>query len=1003
MLNSKTRNNKYFLNNKSFLNRIMIIVLLFLVASFLLTFHIQNLLEEIARVNMTELAKSGAREIEAEIQGYFKVLSTLVSLEEMTEEGYGFDGKKLLQEIGQERNILSLKLIKSKGGSILKPEYGVSEPYYSRQFDRMVILFSVPIIREEEVRALLFAEFRVEFLSEMLSELRYEGVGNSYLLDSYGYTLAHDDYSLVYRRENVYIDALSDESLRPLANLEKRMVAGETGAGFYEYRGIKKFLGFTSLNINNWSIAVAAPRDVIFLRIDKLKNTFSLMIVVALILLGLGYFYSDFLQRRIAREQATTDKLIDSAGLLMMKLFVQDGSFEPNRQLKMLLNLPEKEKFYLRDYSTASEEIISSLRRGIQREFALRNQDRELIGIWNCKELTEKYLEAVGVDISEKIEYQRDLQKSYEELTALYEEMTAAEEELQFNYEELKKTRLELDLAKERYDLVAEASRDVIWDYDLITRELYISERIHEILLSPKPNKKLTMNDWRFLIHPADLPKVVQIQRENYRGIIDFAVVEYRVLANDGEYRWLLSRSRIVRDREGNALRQTGTLTDFTERKEREIQIEQLALYDKLTGLPNKENFFRQGEKSLAQAEPGSVYALLLLDIDNFKNINDSFGHSFGDRFLHRYALNLRETLADFETCSLARIGGDEFVVLINVSGRERIVESITERIRQDSERGVYLEEKIFIPGTSIGIALWPEHGDTLEELRKNADLAMYRAKSAGKNTFAYYDESLSVEIERKQKLEESIRRAVAKEEFMLFYQPLLAAGSEQVVGAEALLRWDSSIHGLLSPDHFIDVAEESGIIMELGYWVIEQSCRFVKEINREREGSITVSFNVSAVQFSQPDFVSKVKKILEEYEIKPGEMSLEITESILIESFETVLEKLYELKAIGLKIALDDFGTGYSSLNYLKNLPIDIVKIDKSFIQGINQEQNQKKIAKALVALSQDLGLKVVAEGVENLEQRNFLREIGCDLFQGYLYSRPIPLEAFKLYLSVD
>jgi diguanylate cyclase (GGDEF)-like protein/PAS domain S-box-containing protein len=442
-------------------------------------------------------------------------------------------------------------------------------------------------------------------------------------------------------------------------------------------------------------------------------------------------------------------------------------------------------------------------------------------------------------------------------------------------------------------------------------------------------------------------------------------------------------------------------IRDISDRKKQEEEIRHLAYYDYLTSLHNRVSIISELNRELTGERSGkSKGAVLFIDLDNFKKINDSLGHFFGDEVLIQLADRLLKLAKD--RFIPARIGGDEFVILCFNAGLPQASE-ISEEILEAFREPIILDDNIINITCSLGIALYPKDGGTVEDIFKNADMALYSAKYKGKDNYIFYEDAMSTEMQYKTEMERQLRQAYRNQEFILYYQPLFDIGKEQIIGYEALLRWDSAQHGIVTPDRIIPLAEEIGFIDKIGDWVIEETFAFAKDIQTRCPGDYYISCNVSPVQLSQNNFVDHVIQKFERFGLKKDSVAFEITESCLIESFDEVKEKLTLLRKKGILIYLDDFGTGYSSLNYLKNLPVDYIKIDKSFIDDIAKTGIDSRILKTIITLAHELGLKTVAEGVETTEQFLFLKSCQCDFIQGYLISKPKPEQEVRNELEFN
>ncbi|WP_249901214.1 ABC transporter substrate binding protein [Paenibacillus sp. PK3_47] len=601
---------------------------------------------------------------------------------------------------------------------------------------------------------------------------------------------------------------------------------------------------------------------------------------------------------------------------------------------------------------------------------------------------------------------------------------------LLFYVQLVKRIRNKLQKSNERFSLATYGADAVIWDVDMSTMLYYFSDSWYELLGYERNEVGESRGGWRELIHPEDAEQEDRQRKLHLEGRTSYYYSEYRMRSKAGEYIWFQARGKVLRSESGGYVRFAGSMVDVTDRKGYESKLQmsyqelestyeeltalqdelmeqytklvenqgllktseekyrQLAYNDVLSGLPNRLSLTEE-LTGLTREHAGVRAALFFLDIDNFKYINDTLGHSFGDELLVKVGERLLG-LAD-ERKRHFRFGGDEFVILFREVDGSDEVNAFAQSLVQVFREPFQLNASAVHVSTSIGIAQYPEHGNNAEELLKNADIAMYKAKEAGKGTYVMYGQVMQQHFDERMILEKHLRTAIPNNELSLHYQPLVDTASGEVWGFEALIRWNSPVLGFVSPLSFIKVAEDCRLIVPIGEWVLRSACRFIKDLNARGYGNYHVSVNISVIQLMLEDFTDMVCGILRETGLPPEYLELEITESIFMESFEAIASKLETLKKRGIGIALDDFGTGYSSLSYLKQLPITTLKIDKSFIDSIDAPNN-RSLANSIVTIGHDMGLSVTAEGVETPEQLAFLGRTHCDKVQGYLISRPIP-----------
>jgi diguanylate cyclase (GGDEF)-like protein/PAS domain S-box-containing protein len=544
------------------------------------------------------------------------------------------------------------------------------------------------------------------------------------------------------------------------------------------------------------------------------------------------------------------------------------------------------------------------------------------------------------------------------------------------------------------YRVLAEHSGDLISRHDLEGRYLYASPAC-ETMLGRRPDELLGLTPWEAgYVHPED-DDVVRRLNDALDGTSDSATVAWRAVHPDGSERWLETALRAVRDTHGVAREIVAVTRDVSERKDAESKLAHQAMHDALTGLPNRALFLDRLRHALLRARrrPGAV-AVLFVDLDRFKLINDSFGHAAGDRLLCDVAGRLEHGLRPSDT--IARFGGDELVILCEDLDGEPGARAIADRIAALFEEPFIVEDGEAFLQASIGIALAAD-GASAEDLIRDADAAMYRAKEGGRARVEVFDEAMRDDARERVATESALRRAIERDELCIHVQPVVRIGDEAIVAFEALVRWEHPERGLVPPGDFIPLAEETGLIVPIGNWVLREVCRTMRRWEDELGVDwVPCSVNLSVRHLQQPDLVATVRAALEEYDIAPRRLVLEITESAVMENGTGTVETLEALRALGVRLALDDFGTGYSSLAHLHRFPLDILKIDRSFTAALHADHQGASIAGAIVSLAQALGLETVAEGIEDSEQHRQLERFGCTYGQGFLFSRPQPPAAF-------
>ncbi len=562
-----------------------------------------------------------------------------------------------------------------------------------------------------------------------------------------------------------------------------------------------------------------------------------------------------------------------------------------------------------------------------------------------------------------------------------------------------------LRASEERYALAAQSVNDGLWDWNLKTNEVYYSLRWKEMLGCDNGEIGTTPFEWFRRIHPDDLANVQAALQEHLEGRTATFEIEHRIRHKDRGYRWVLSRGLAVRNGDSHAYRMVGAQTDTTQRKLAEEQLIHEALHDALTGLPNRSLFIdRLGHRlKHKRREKDKLFAVLFLDLDRFKLINDSMGHGPGDELLVETARRLEKSVRPGDT--VARLGGDEFAILLEDVTDSADAAVVADRIQVALKESVHVGGQEIVCSASIGIAMGMTGYEKAEDVLRDADTAMYRAKSLGRARAEVFDTTMHARAVVLLQMETELRQAIERGEFVAYYMPIVSLESGRIIGFEALVRWNHPQRGFVSPFDFINVAEEAGLIIAIDRWVLREACRQLKEWQGHFPdgGRLTVSVNLSGRQFRQSDLVDAVTGALKETGLSPSSLAVEITEGVLIDNAEAAGQMLRDLRKHGVQIYLDDFGTGYSSLSYLHRFPIDAVKIDRSFVSRMGAKREGHEIVRAIVTLAHNMGMRVVAEGVETQNQLGELRMLKCGFGQGYLFSKPVSAEEIAALVATE
>ncbi len=538
------------------------------------------------------------------------------------------------------------------------------------------------------------------------------------------------------------------------------------------------------------------------------------------------------------------------------------------------------------------------------------------------------------------------------------------------------------------YRLAMEAAHDGFWEWDPVGKRLNVGPRLLEIL-GYNENFLPDTHAWLELVHPDDRAHYNRTVAAHLKGKTPFFYCEYRVRASNGDYRWIASRGIAVRDRRGQAYQMAGSVTDITERRRHEDEMRYLVEHDRLTGLANR---LMLAER-LAQAMAGERgCALLFIDLDRFKDINDSLGHRLGDHLLQEVASRLRTVTRDEDT--LVRQGGDEFIVLMPGQLDPAAAEARAQHFLDQLNAPFVTDGNHLHVGASIGLSMFPNDAEDAEQLLRNADTAMYVAKGQGGGRVCRHTPLMKERVLQRASIEARLRLAIEQQAFELHYQPQFDTASGELLGAEALLRWRDG-EQWIPPDRFISVAEETGLIVPLGNWVLEQAITCLAGWNRHSARPLRMAINLSPRQFWNGELLERVISTCARHGVAPAQVELEVTESMLLQAEGDHVDTLHAMRRHGFRLALDDFGTGYSSLSYLHRLPFNSLKIDRSFVMSLLDEEGNyaggSALVPAIIAMAHNLGLEVIAEGVETAGQLLLLRDLTCDVHQGFLSGRPV------------
>jgi diguanylate cyclase (GGDEF)-like protein/PAS domain S-box-containing protein len=579
-----------------------------------------------------------------------------------------------------------------------------------------------------------------------------------------------------------------------------------------------------------------------------------------------------------------------------------------------------------------------------------------------------------------------------------------AQNQVQKYYQENERSKRTLQDKDERFRNLVSNIPGAVYRYTLSEarewRVEFVSDMVKEIFGFPA--SAFMERDIAFYFEkvlPQDLPLLQEAFQKAVREGASFSV-DYRVRHMNGDFRWVHDQGRAIPDGEGKIIHVDGVISDITERTKERERFNQLVYYDALTNLPNRELFVDRLDQAVQQVlRKKEIGAVLALDLDHLKRINDTLGHPIGDQLIKAVSTRLLKTFYDSDT--VTRMGGGTFIVLLSRIAKAESATNAANKLLTAFKLPFHINEHELFTSCSVGIALFPNDGETSDILIKNAEAAMHIAKDRGKDRYQLFSSSIANNSFERLVLENSLRRALERNEFRLHYQPQLDLRTGRTTGVEALIRWQHPDLGFIPPAEFIPIAEETGLIHPIGEWVLRTACRQKKLWDQQGLKPLRVSVNLSARQFHQGNLVEMISDIIKKSDIDPKELDLELTESTIMTFLDETTATLRKLKDIGTHIAIDDFGTGYSSLMYLKTFPIDTLKIDKSFVKDITTNSDDRAITQAIISMGHSLKLEILAEGVETKEQFDFLRSHECDIIQGFLFSKPIPADDIPPFLT--
>ncbi len=1017
---------KLFGKNLKNIRRLGIAVIISLFFGAIAIIYSYNYLNEMIKRSLVEIAKQGSKSVEHHVNWSLDKLAVISHADVIKNENNSVSDKiAFLNDI--DLNLESELAYMTMDGRLYVvsgQEFDIStEEFFGRTIngEKIVavsdkipiyrffstIVYAVPVYSGNTVIGAVCLLDSQEILCALIEDISFSEEGYGYIIDENGITLAHKNRDYVRIRMNSINDALSDPSLKQLAELEKRMMKGETGAGVYFFNGQRKMMGFSKIANVPWSFAATVPVTDALINSNSMLALISFLVFFFILVILIINFYFQALNRRFKKEEQSLKKAVETANIIIISFF-DDGlilEFNKNAEEKLGYSRDKVVKT-LRIFDMLSSKDQIKLRKALSEslngagsknfELSMKTstgQTEHMMFSFNIygKDTTETVYELMGICITDRVLSEIKLIEKHDELSAVYEELAASEEELKDQLDELIQQKIMLQEKDERHNLIVEASNIGIWDWDAETDTYFYSDKWYEILEVDKKEIEGREKEYREnAIVDEDKHIAEHAVSYHLEHKTPYYECEYRIHTPDGRIKWIYAVGKAMFDSNGKPVRMAGANTDVTARKEYEEKVYRLAYYDSLTGLPNRSQLSEYFNTTLKDIS--TDLALIIIDLDNFKLVNDSYGHETGDKLLIEVSKRLNAKTS--ENMYLSKIAGDDFALLVWDYGSEGLLTETVEDIINYIEGLIGVDNYIINVSVNAGIAIYHKHADSFEELLKNADVAKYKATEK-RSKYEVYDKAMNDAIVERLHLGNSLKMALENKEFMLYYQPQYRTKDKKIIGFEALIRWKSESMGIVSPGRFIPVAEETGLIIPLGDWILEEAVKFIKSIHGQGYPDMIISVNISGIQLIQDDFSDKVAGVLEKYDLDSDYLELEITESVMMESMDSVINNINRLREMGVSIALDDFGTGYSSLNYLTKIPINTLKIDKSFIDNIGIMDEKDSLISSIVDIGQRLGLSIVAEGVETEEQFKYLAQKRCERIQGYFFSKPLPQDS--------